>query len=615
MRGGRLIGSTDPPLARYDSSTMAMHDFGRGAIQPLLHAPPGSDTLLLGLDDQLPRSWWRAAFLAMPSTLKRLGVIFASPATTHLARSPSSRASSAAPSLGAYIHLLEGIWAPCLPAGRQADIAQNPGTTSRCSTPSRPAAAGRSQRNQALHYKLYLEDSSATVRWVRLSSDAGHVFSPAGDRRGISSQLFSDPDATVTFQIAVSRPPPPPPPAPPPPPPPPSRRGEHAARAWLATSAIPCFTADAPVPSSAPCRRRLRRKLPEMTHAMPSASRPSLCSPSRRSTARLRDGRSLRGAGYDVSAVHYPGERIELSGQHVYRPSAPLAGPDGRHPHPGGALAGGIQLCFRPLDRSRTGPPSTPASARPRSTACRAPMPAPPRARRPPFHVVSGGPRLRRLPRAAPHPLRGRQPRRRAAAAGGRPRRPALVERSLVGVDHCASALQEARRRLPEPVFTFLEGDLRDPTPTPSYLRHLIAINTLHNPAQMGMRCSKPSGTTSPRRRRHPGRAQQSVCRPHAPVWRAHAKLQHARPLRALEEGGLLPSLSAPARLSRPAAGPAHRPRGGTTRQHGSHPLRTRPCARPHRVHLRQTDDTNRDLYSPHAGLKNRPPHRPRRKT
>ena len=163
MRGGRLLGSTDPPpLALHDSSAMAMHDFGRSAIQPLLHElPPGSDTLLLELDDQLPAFMVAGTFLAMPSTLKRLGVIFTSPATTHLEPDLSVIAGKLGdtPSLGTYIHLLEEIWAPC-PAGweAQADIAQNPGDLApvldalkTCGCKVDLGAA------KALHYKLYLE--------------------------------------------------------------------------------------------------------------------------------------------------------------------------------------------------------------------------------------------------------------------------------------------------------------------------------------------------------------------------------------------------------------------------------------------------------------------------
>ena len=233
-----------------------------------------------------------------------------------------------------------------------------------------------------------------------------------------------------------------------------------------------------------------------MTHAMPLRfTTESLFTIATVLRARLRDGPvHFEVPSPDVSAVHYPGERIELSGQPaVYRPFrtwcdlaeslmaailTPVALPDGW-----------VQLCFRPLDRSRDWSTGAPASGQTEKYGVQSTYARTAKGETASFLMsylealdfVGFRERLRVLCVGV---SRGDELQLLVDALGDDPR---WAERSLVGVDHCASALQEARRRLPAPVFSFLEGDLRDLDACAlGTFDLLIAINTLHSPALNG---------------------------------------------------------------------------------------------------------------------------------
>lgn len=189
----------------------------------------------------------------------------------------------------------------------------------------------------------------------------------------------------------------------------------------------------------------------------------------------------------DVSANHFDGELI---GADRYRSWAgwaevaealdcALATPHSQHP-------GRVTVRFRVLDRNATWHSATPSGDPEKYGAASA------FARIDKFeepHFALGFARALgylKLP-AAPDVLsvgvhQGAELGAVDAALGSRGAR--------IGVDHSTTALAAARLRYPDPRFTFVEADLRDPLPDSPALAAgvdaLIAINTLHSPALDG---------------------------------------------------------------------------------------------------------------------------------
>ncbi len=226
LRSGEVIWGQSrilmPDRLLRDELALAIHHARGQVLRPVLQKLPDTqDTLLLAFDARLPSVWVAATLLAIPTQIERVGLLFTDTAADGLApdMSPLESARQDDPSLASDLDLMERVWAPC-PAGWRAqatlfardDLSELLTAIRDCGCHVDLDAA------RALHYTLRLGGlQQHTVRWVRLSQDAGLQLLPSAEtswKTWVQATLPPEAPTTPTAIHVVQ-------PAPPPPPPPP----------------------------------------------------------------------------------------------------------------------------------------------------------------------------------------------------------------------------------------------------------------------------------------------------------------------------------------------------------------------------------------------------------